>query len=148
MEENEKRPDAAQQEPAVEMEQNAWRQAQERLNALARRLEEKIAAEETAQVARDAALMTREDALARRELIALARDELQRRALPASLAEQLPFTSQEALCSGLDALEDAFRAAVQQGVEARLLDGAPKKTVVKPAEEMSDAEYYAAMCRN
>ena len=119
MEENEKRPDAAQQEPAVEIEQNAWRQAQERLNALARR-----------------------------ELIALARDELQRRALPASLAEQLPFPSQEALCSGLDALEDAFRAAVQQGVEARLLDGAPKKTVVKPAEEMSDAEYYAAMCRN
>ena len=38
MEENEKRPDAAQQEPAVEIEQNAWRQAQERLNALARRL--------------------------------------------------------------------------------------------------------------
>ena len=73
---------------------------------------------------------------------------MQRRALPASLAEQLPFTSQEALYSGLDALEDAFRAAVQQGVEARLLDGAPKKTVVKPAEEMSDAEYYAAMCRN
>ena len=146
MEENEKRPDAAQQEPAVEIEQNAWRQAQERLNALARRLEEKIAAEETEQAARDAALTTREDALARRELIALARDELQRRALPASLAEQLPFTSQEALCSGLDALEDAFRAAVQQGVEERLLSAAPKAAPVKAPSEMTDEEYYAAVC--
>lgn len=94
------------------------------------------------------ALEAQEAALRQRELIAKARQELQQRQLPISLAEALPFANETALESGLNALEEAFRAAVQQGVEARLLDGAPKKTVVKPAEEMSDAEYYAAMCRN
>lgn len=92
------------------------------------------------------ALEAQEAALRQRELIAKARQELQQRQLPISLAEALPFANETALESGLNALEEAFCAAVQQGVEERLLSAAPKAAPVKAPSEMTDEEYYAAVC--
>ena len=81
-------------------------------------------------------------------MTAQAYEELKARELPTELAACLVFEDRDALTEGLNALEKAFRAAVQQGVEQRLLTDAPKTGEVKPLSEMSDEEYYAAVCRN
>lgn len=92
------------------------------------------------------ALAQKEAALRRQELTAKARQALQQRELPIALADALPFADDAALQNGLDALEEAFRAAVQKAVEERLLSAAPKAAPVKPLSEMTDEEYYAAVC--
>ena len=64
-----------------------------------------------------------------------------------ALAEALRFADAESMEQGIALLEEAFRAAVQQGVEERLLLSAPKVIPVRPAGELSDAEYYAALAQ-
>lgn len=122
-------------------------EVERQLNEMAQRLNRQIEAGAQAESARQAELDSREEELRRREMTAKTREELEKRGLPIALAEALPFPSEEKLTAGLDALEQAFRAAVQQGVEERLLTAAPKKTSVKPLSELSDEEYYAAVSR-
>ena len=110
---------------------------------LQRQLE--LSAQEAA--ARKDALDGREEEVRRREMAALAKEMLEERSLPAALAGALSFENEDALKEGVDALESAFRAAVQQGVEERLLSAAPKTAPLVPLSELSDEEYYAAVCR-
>ena len=77
-----------------------------------------------------------------RELRAMALEQLSQRGLPRELAEALPYESEERCLAGLDALEQAFRRAVQEGVDERLRGRAPSLGAAKSAESMSDAEYY------
>mgnify|MGYP004671384999 FL=1 len=91
---------------------------------------------------REAALDERERIIAERELRAMALEQLSQRGLPRELAEALPYESEERCLAGLDALEQAFRRAVQEGVDERLRGRAPSLGAAKSAESMSDAEYY------
>ena len=125
----------------------AFDEAERRLSALAQTLSQQIETLAREETARREALDSREDDLRRREMEALAADMLRSRGLPAGLASVLICEDESALESALNALEDAFRAAVQQGVEERLLSDTPKAPAVKPLNEMTDAEYYAAVCR-
>ena len=94
----------------------------------------------------EAALQTREQELAAREMQALVHEECEKRGLPPELGSTLVFPTLDAAKKGMDALETAFRAAVRLAVEERLSSGIPKAQ--KPADtgSMTDAEYYAAMC--
>lgn len=120
---------------------------QEQLADLIRRLTQQLeqAAQEQAQRAQQ--LNTREEDLAARELNARARQLLAERELPEELALCLNFRDEASLKAGIDALEEAFRTAVQQGVENRLTQDAPKTGALKPLDQLSDEEYYAAVCR-
>lgn len=123
-------------------------EAERRLAALAQKLSQQIEALAQEEADRRQALDEREDALRRREMTALAEEMLKQRELPPALAAALQCGDEDALRAAVSALEDAFRAAVQQGVEARLLSAPPKASALKPLSEMSDEEYYAAVCRN
>ena len=122
-------------------------EVERQMSEMAQRLTRQIEAGAQAEDARRQALNTREAELRRRELAALAREALEKRGLPAALAEALPFQEEEELNQGIAALEEAFRAAVQRGIEERLLTSAPKKAAVLPLSELSDEDYYAAVCR-
>ena len=119
-----------------------------RLAELAARLSAQVEALTEQDETRRQTLDTREDELRRRELTAQAHELLQQRGLPTALADCLAFADADALRRGVDTLESAFRTAVQQGVEERLLtQDAPKSGAVKPLSEMTDEEYYAAVSR-
>ena len=120
---------------------------EEQLGALARQLTERLAQGEAQEQARSQALNQREEELHQREMVALARERLAAHGLPPALAEALRFADAESMEQGIALLEEAFRAAVQQGVEERLLLSAPKVIPVRPAGELSDAEYYAALAQ-
>ena len=120
---------------------------EEQLGALARQLTERLAQGEAQEQARSQALNQREEELHQREMAALARERLAAHGLPPALAEALRFADAESMEQGIALLEEAFRAAVQQGVEERLLLSAPKVISVRPAGELSDAEYYAALAQ-
>lgn len=117
------------------------------LTGLAGQLSAQVEALAREDTARRAALEDREDDLRRREMLSLARELLQEKELPAELADCLCCPDEAALRAAADALEEAFRAAVQRGVEERLLTDAPKTGAVKPLSDMTDEEYYAAVCR-
>ena len=85
----------------------------------------------------------REQAIAAREMNAFVREECQRRGLPDELASCLSFADTDAARRGLDALEAAFRAAVQAAVEERLTGQEPKSPSPADTDTMTDAEYYA-----
>lgn len=121
---------------------------EEQLSALARQLTERLAQGEAQEQARSQALSQREEELRRREMAALARECLAAHGLPPALAEALRFSDEADMEQGVALLEEAFRAAVQQGVEERLLLSAPKVAPVRPVGELTDAEYYAALAQN
>ena len=118
------------------------------LSALSQRISEKIEESARQEAARREALDTREEELLRREMTAKAREMLESRGLPGEIAPALSCETAESLHEAVDALERAFRAAVQQGVEERLIASAPKAAVLKPLSELTDEEYYAAVSRN
>ena len=124
--------------PLPEAPQDAAQALEDRISALAEQWSARLDS-------RQEALETRENALRNRELAARAREALEARGLPASLSACLSFQSEEALEKGVPALEEAFRAAVQQSVEARLTASAPKAAPLKPLSDISDEEYYAAI---
>lgn len=70
-------------------------------------------------------LRERELALQSRELLAGARETLSRKGLPLELAACLPLSGEDAMRDGLDAVERAYRDAVQKGVAERLRSAAP-----------------------
>lgn len=116
------------------------------LSQLRQSVQEQLLMQQQAANEAQQALAQRESQLRQRELIALTREELEQRDLPISLAESLPFADEAAMKAGLEALETAFRAAVQKGVEERLLSPAPKAAAIKPLSDLSDEEYYAVIC--
>lgn len=94
---------------------------------------------------RESALNERERAIQRRELRAEALEQLTRRGLPAELADTLGYDSPEALTAAIDAMDKAFRLAVQQAVRKRLSGSVPAAGAPGRAEdEMDDDAYYRA----
>lgn len=111
---------------------------------IARQMEEAAKADSD----RAASLDIRENELNHREMQAMARNEMEKCGLPGDLAACLYFTDEESVKAGVALLEDAFRTAVQKGVEDRLLSHtAPKAAPILPLSELSDEEYYAAISR-
>ncbi|MBR1585050.1 MAG: DUF4355 domain-containing protein [Clostridia bacterium] len=118
------------------------------LAALAQTLMAQMEKNAQADTSRQEQMDAREQDLARRELAAKARRLLMEKELPEDLADSLFFENEAAMAQAIDALEIAFRAAVQQAVEERLSDSAPKAGALVPLDQLTDEEYYAAVCRN
>ncbi len=73
------------------------------------------------QQKKEAELQKREESLSRRELRSSAVEQLAQRGLPAELAAALDYTSGEACEASMETVEKAFRHAVQEGINARLV---------------------------
>lgn len=89
-------------------------------------------------------LEARERDVLRRELQADAMRMLQERGLPAELAGAVNYESAESLQQSLELAENAFRSAVQQGVEKRLAGDMPMTVSRRTAMPESDDDYYRA----
>lgn len=82
-------------------------------------------------------LSDRESAVARKELIAEAKNTLAEKKLPAGLAEVLNYTNAESCNKSIDAVEKAFQAAVEAAVQERLKGGEPPKTPPNTGDDMA-----------
>lgn len=91
---------------------------------------------------REEALTKREAELNRRELRATAAQTLAEKGLPAGLLECLSYQDAESCQKSIENMENAFRAAVQQGVEERIKGKPPTGTA--PAEKAQDASLRSA----
>jgi hypothetical protein len=80
-------------------------------------------------IEREAVLTERETALQRREIHAAAVQLLQEKGLPAGLADALEYADADSMQAAVEQLEQAFRAALQQGIEERMKGMAPAATV-------------------
>ncbi len=78
---------------------------------------------------REAALSEREDTLKRSELRAGAVQLLLQKGLPAGLADALSYADAQSASAAIDTLEQAFRDALQQGIEERMKGMAPAASV-------------------
>ncbi len=114
--------------------------ASERKKAEAQVAQAKKEAEELAQMTaeqraehrmseREAALAQREDTLKRSEARAAAVQQLLKKGLPAGLADALEYADADAAQKAVDQLEQAFRGALQQGIEERMKGMAPAAAV-------------------
>ena len=114
--------------------------ASERKKAEAQVAQAKKEAEELAQMSaeqraehrmaeREAALSQREDHLKRSEVRAGAVQRLLKKGLPADLADALSYADADSAAAAIDRLEQAFRAALQQGIEERMKGMAPAASV-------------------
>ena len=112
--------------------------------ALERALSEHALPPESGGDSREAALDERERKIAERETRASAQEQLAERGLPRELAGALPCGDAAALEGALDALEAAFRSAVQAEVDKRLRGRTPAGAGVgRPdPDSLTDAEYY------
>lgn len=72
-------------------------------------------------------LSDRESAVARKELMAEAKNTLAEKKLPAGLAEVLNYTDAETCNKSIAAVEKTFQAAVEAAVQERLKGGEPMK---------------------
>ena len=72
-------------------------------------------------------LSDRESAVARKELMAEAKNTLAEKKLPAGLAEVLNYTDAETCNKSIVAVEKTFQAAVEAAVQERLKGGEPMK---------------------
>ena len=72
-------------------------------------------------------LSDRESAVARKELMAEAKNTLAEKKLPAGLAEVLNYTDAEPCNKSIAAVEKTFQAAVEAAVQERLKGGEPMK---------------------
>lgn len=111
----------------------------------AERVEHAKKAAEDAAKAREEAIARREAELTMRELRAEAVDTLAQKGLPTQLADILNYKSAEDCSASIARVEETFRAAVQEGVNARLKQSgvALKNGNAPEPDKMSDAEYYA-----
>ena len=119
---------------------------EERLNALSRQILEQMEQSAQAERERRNALDQREEALKRQEMAALTRTALEKRGLPSAFSECMAFRDEAAMESAVALLEECFRTQVQRAVEERLLDGPPVTASLRSLKDLSDAEYYAAVC--
>ena len=134
-------------------EQNEAQAAQQPQNqeALSALLREEVRAQVDAALqtaverldARQAELNKQAEALENRALKISCEEALKRRGLPPELAEALTIQSEDAVETVVNALEKAFRAAVQQGVEQRLAGDTPNDTLpFQDVRDLTDEEYY------
>ncbi|HPF86512.1 MAG TPA: DUF4355 domain-containing protein [Candidatus Limiplasma sp.] len=93
-------------------------QARQEAEALAQMTAEQRAQHQMAE--RETALAAREDALKQREIHAETVQLLQQKGLPADLADALSYADRDSMQSAVDQLEQAFRTALQQGIEERM----------------------------
>lgn len=135
-----------------------WKSQQEKAIEAARTEAEKLAtmtAEQRAKFEakqREENLAKREQEITRRELKAQALETLAQKGLPSDLASMLAYTDADACNASIDAVEKAFRSAVQKGVEERLKGAAPKTGAGAAkadyaklaAEAISNGEFTAA----
>ena len=82
-------------------------------------------------------LSDRESAVARKELMAEAKNTLAEKKLPAGLAEVLNYTDAESCNKSIDAVEKAFQAAVEAAVQERLKGGEPPKTPPNTGDDIA-----------
>lgn len=82
-------------------------------------------------------LSDRESAVARKELMAEAKNTLAEKKLPAGLAEVLNYTNAESCNKSIDAVEKAFQAAVEAAVQERLKGGELPKTPPNTGDDMA-----------
>ena len=90
----------------------------------------KMNAEQKAQYEREKQakeLADREAAITRRELMATAKEQLQEKGLPISLAAVLNYASAEECTASIDAVGKAFQEAVEKAVDDRFTGGKPPK---------------------
>ncbi len=78
---------------------------------------------------REAAISQREDTVKRNEIRAGAVQLLLKKGLPAELADTLTYADADSAAAAIDTLEQAFRQALQQGIEERMKGMAPAATV-------------------
>jgi len=78
---------------------------------------------------REAAISQREDTVKRNEVRAGAVQLLLKKGLPAELADTLTYADADSAAAAIDTLEQAFRQALQQGIEERMKGMAPAATV-------------------
>ena len=132
--------DAARQEGRTEAERLAQMSAEERA-----RHEQEQAQQEAQR--REQQLQQREAEITRRELRAQAIETLMSRDLPRELESMLDYSSADACNASIATIERVYRAAVQQGVDARLRASGvnlPAPGSQPDYAHMSDADYYAA----
>lgn len=94
---------------------------------------------------REDELEQREKAVSRRELRADAMEALEARGLPKALADAVCYDGAEAMRASMDAVETAFREAVQAAVEDRLRGGSPEAGASAQGvdmDQLDDASYY------
>jgi len=94
---------------------------------------------------RESELAAREKALLARELRAQAVELLAERGLPRQLADAIGYESESAMRAAVDAIERAFRQAVQAAVEERLRGESPAAGASAQSAEdalLDDADYY------
>lgn len=82
-------------------------------------------------------LSDRESAVARKELMAEAKNTLAEKKLPAGLAEVLNYTDAETCNKSIAAVEKAFQVAVEAAVQERLKGGEPPKTPPNTGDDMA-----------
>lgn len=82
-------------------------------------------------------LSDRESVVARKELMAEAKNTLAEKKLPAGLAEVLNYTNAESCNKSIDAVEKAFQAAVEAAVQERLKGGEPLRTPPNTGDDMA-----------
>ena len=93
---------------------------------------------------REDALERRLRQIERRELRADALEALEARGLPKALADAVGYESREAMLASVDAVERAFRQAVQTAVEERLRGVSPAAGACAQGDggELDDESYY------
>ena len=96
---------------------------------------------------REEALDKREEALKKRELRALAAGLIAEKGLPVTLLDAVDDRGESECRASIEALERAYRAAVQEGVEQRLKGDAPMRGDKRSPDldSMTDADYYRAV---
>lgn len=136
----------------IETAKAKWQQDADARLADARTEAEKLAKMTAEQKAehdrqkRDKELTEREATLVKRELRAQAAETLAQKGLPAALLDVIAYDSADGCNASITAVEAAFRAAVQSGVEERMKGKPPKAGAASPdTDKMTDAEYYANM---
>lgn len=90
----------------------------------------KMSADQKAQYEkekREKELADREAQITKRELTAAAKEQLEEKGLPTSLASVLNYSSAEECTASIEAVEKAFREAVEKAVNDRLAGGKPPK---------------------
>lgn len=114
---------------AVKNAQEKWRILTDDKVSEAEKLAKMTGTEKAAylQQKQERELQRREAEVTRRELMAEAKNTLAEKKLPAELAEILSYGDADACKKSIEAVEKAFRSAVQAAVEERLKGGKPPK---------------------
>ena len=127
---------------AIETARAEWQKQQAEQARVAAMTQEERAGYETSR--REAELAEREKNVTRREVKAMALEELTRRGLPRELADAVSCESESECMKGIDRIERVFRQAVQSAVDERLRGEVPAAGQGRraDADSMTDAEYY------